>query len=225
MPTTARRLLVAIAAIELAAMPLAGAGAAQARTVAVSPGDELYAAHDHGGSRCTLGYTLTDPGTYITYGITAGHCNNPRSSYVVDRTTGAIGHFVLTVVTPDEPLDDDYGLIDFGSNRSIRTMYGMPVESISTPDAHDAVCHDGIRTGIACGSLDSRLIATQYLTSGMPQSIPGDSGGPVWQPSGNGATVIGIWLGEHIEANGTYYGRFISLTDILVNVAAKTHAA
>lgn len=223
MPTPGRRLLAAIAAIALAVMAVAGAAGAQGRSATVSPGDELYAAHGHGGSRCTLGYTFTDPGTRITYGITAGHCNNPRSSYVVDRTTGAIGHFVLTVANPDDPLDDDYGLIDFGSNRSIRTMYGMPVASISTPDAHGVVCHDGIRTGIACGSLDCRFIANQYLTTGMPQSIPGDSGGPVWQPGGDGATVIGIWLGEHIEPNGANYGWFISLTDVLVSVAAKTH--
>jgi hypothetical protein len=215
---------VATAAIALAVMAVAGAAAAQARPATVSPGDELFAAHDHGGPRCTLGYTFTDPGTSITYGITAGHCNNPASSYVVDCTSGTVGHFVLTVANPSDPLDDDYGLIDFGYSRSIRTMYGMPVRSVTPPDGRAAVCHDGIRTGIACGALDCRFIATQYLTTGMPQSIPGDSGGPVWQPSRDGATVIGIWLGEHIEPNGTHYGRFISLTDVLASVAAKTHA-
>ncbi len=214
-----------LGALALAALAVGGAAAAYARGATISPGDEIDTVQAHGGTRCTLGYTFADPGTNINYGITAGHCNK-GSDYVLDRTTGAIGHFILTVATPDDSLQDDYGLVDFGANRSVRTMYGMPVSGISIPNPHNAVCHDGIRTGIACGSLDSRLIASQYLTTGMAQSIPGDSGGPVWQLARDNAvtaSIIGIWLGEHIEANGTHYGRFISLTDVLVNVAAKTH--
>ena len=211
-----------LAALTLTAAALSYPAAAPARTDTISPGDEIDTVQPNGGTRCTLGYTFTDPGTHINYGITAGHCNK-GSDYVLDRTTGAIGHFILTVATPGDNLQDDYGLVDFGSNHSVRTMYGMPVAGISAPDPHNAVCHDGIRTGIACGSLGDRLFGSQYLTTGMAQSIPGDSGGPVWQLApDNGATVIGIWLGEHDEPNGTHSGRFISLTDVLVNVAGKT---
>ncbi|WAJ47973.1 hypothetical protein OK015_28925 (plasmid) [Mycobacterium sp. Aquia_216] len=212
--------------LALATFALAGPAVAQAHSATISPGDEIDTVQAPGGTRCTLGYTFTDPGTNINYGITAGHCNKGHGDNVVDRTTGAGGHFILTVATAGDNLQDDYGLVDFGSNHSVRTMYGMPVSGISTPDPHAAVCHDGIRTGIACGSLDGRLIASQYLTTGMAQSIPGDSGGPVWQlahDNAGTASVIGIWLGEHIEPNGAHYGRFISLTDVLVNVAAKTH--
>ncbi len=54
----------------------------------------------------------------------------------------------------------------------------------------------------------------------MPQSIPGDSGGPVWQlGSDSSATVIGIWLGEHFEPNGPRYGRFTALTDVLADIS------
>lgn len=210
----------------LAAAAVVGPAVAQAYSATISPGDEIDTVQAQGGTRCTLGYTFTDPGTNINYGITAGHCNKGHGDNVVDRTTGAVGHFSLTVVTAGDNLQDDYGLVDFGSNRSVRTMYGMLVSGISTPDPHAAVCHDGIRTGIACGSLDGRLIASQYLTTGMAQSIPGDSGGPVWQlahDDAGTASVIGIWLGEHIEPSGIHYGRFISLTDVLFNIAAKTH--
>lgn len=203
---------------------LADAATAHARANTISPGDEIDTTAADAGTRCTLGYTFTDPGTSINYGITAGHCNKAHGDYVRDHTTGAAGHFILTVFTPSDHLQGDYGLIDFGTNRSIRTMYGMPLSGISTPEANRPVCHDGIRTGIACGTLNSRLAGGQYLTNAI-QSIPGDSGGPVWQlnPDIAGtATVVGIWLGEHIEADGLRLGRFISLTDVLVNVAAKT---
>lgn len=213
-------------ALALAAIAAGSPAAAHARGATISPGDEIDTVQAHGGPRCTLGYTFADPGTNINYGITAGHCNNKGSDYVLDRTTGAVGHFILTVATPGDNLQDDYGLIDFGSNHSVRIMYGMPVTGISVPDPRNAVCHDGIRTGIACGSLGDRLFGSQYLTTGMAESIPGDSGGPVWQlnrDNAGTANVIGIWLGEHHETSTTHSGRFTSLTDVLLNIAAKTH--
>jgi hypothetical protein len=197
------------AALSLAACPLA-----HARGRSVSPGDELRTVSATNVALCTLGYTFTEPATAIAYGITAGHCDANRSSYVEDRTTGAIGHFVLTAANPGDPLEDDYGLIDFGANTAVPTMYGMPVIGMASINTRNAICHDGIRTGIACGQLGDRLIGPQYLTTGMPQSIPGDSGGPVWQVSATGAVIVGIWLGEHIDAHGTHYGRFIDLADV-----------
>ena len=220
---SAPRLTSALVALALTVMALASAPVAAALT-SISPGDELDGVGARGTARCTLGYAFTDPATGVSYAITAGHCNAGHSSYVLDRTTGALGHFALTVASPEDPLADDYGLIDFGSNHSQRVMYGMPIGGISAPDPRNAVCHDGIRTGVVCGSFGGRLVGRQYLTTGMAQSIPGDSGGPVWQLSAdNTATVIGIWLGEHFDGNGSRYGRFIGLTDILVDVADETH--
>ena len=62
----------------------------------------------------------------------------------------------------------------------------------------------------------------ELRTTGIPDSIPGDSGGPVWQVSASGAVFVGIWLGEHIDSGGTHYGRFISLADIADQIG-KTH--
>jgi len=81
-------------------------------TYYLSPGDEIRAVGAASVLRCTLGYTYTDPVTGTAYGVTAGHCNEGHSSYVEDRTTGAIGHFMLTAANPNDPLDDDYGLIE-----------------------------------------------------------------------------------------------------------------
>ena len=127
--------LVAAAGLVIASAP------AQATTAAVSPGDEIRAVGAASVLRCTLGYTYTDPVTGTAYGVTAGHCNEGHSSYVEDRTTGAIGHFVLTAANPNDPLDDDYGLIDFGAHTATPTMYGMPVvgmASSSTPEMPSA---------------------------------------------------------------------------------------
>jgi streptogrisin B len=217
---------ITLAGALLAITALLGIGAPPAaaqNTATISPGDELVTTAADGAQMCTLGYTFTNRDTGTTYGITAGHCNGHRSSSVTDRTTGAVGHFVLTVGNADQALDDDYGLIDFGTSRSLPIMYGMPVSGISAPDPTGPVCHDGIKTGVACGQVHSRLFGTQFATSGMPQSIPGDSGGPVWQLGpDNSATVIGIWLGEHIEPNGPRYGRFTGLTDVLADIRDYT---
>ena len=220
--TRARSAAAAGAALVAAAGLVTASAPAQATTATVSPGDEIRAVGAASVLRCTLGYTYTDPVTGTAYGVTAGHCNEGHSSYVEDRTTGAIGHFVLTAANPNDPLDDDYGLIDFGANTATPTMYGMPVVGMASINTRNAICHDGIRTGIACGQLGDRLIGPQYLTTGMPDSIPGDSGGPVWQVSATGAVIVGIWLGEHIDSGGTHYGRFISLADIADQIG-KTH--
>lgn len=194
---------------------------ATAAVATVSPGDELDTISAGSSTRCTLGYTYTTPAG-STYGITAGHCNATPSRYVIDRTTGAVGHFVVTVTDPAEHLADDYALIAFGRNISVPTMYGMPVTGVAGPDPAAPICHDGIRTGVACGQFDGRLAASQYCTTGMPQSIPGDSGGPVWQLNHTfGATIVGIWLGEHIRANGTHFGRFMTMPDVLAGINAR----
>ncbi len=204
---------------------LSGAPAATAAATTVAPGDEVDAMQTGGQyERCTLGYTFTaDDGN--TYGITAGHCNRTPSRYVQDRTTGAVGRFVLTVVD-DDHLADDYGVIAFGRNRSSDpTMYGMPVTDVALPNPNTTICHDGIRTGIACGQYDGRLIDNQYCTTGMARSIPGDSGGPVWQPGpGAGATIVGIWLGEHNQADGQHFGRFMRLADIMAGIKSRLSA-
>ena len=202
-----------------AALAIAGAPTADAAPRTVAPGDDIVTTAAAGGQECTLGYTFTSPaGT--TFGITAGHCNSNRSSSVTDRTTGAVGHFVLAVGNPDTPLNDDYGLINFGANRPMPVMYGMPVSGLSAVDPQRPVCHDGIHTGSACGTLHTRLAPSQYMTSGMARSIPGDSGGPVWQLTDrNTASIVGIWLGDHLEPGGAHYGRFTPLTDVMADIA------
>lgn len=215
--------MIGLAAAGLAAgVALAGAPVAGARAPhTVSPGDEIDVKYGHSGSRCTLGYTFTDPASHITYGITAGHCNDGSRSSVIDRTTGTAGRFTFSEGTTAAPLNTDFGLVDFGQSRAVKLMYGQPVDTITAIDPSKPVCHDGIRTGISCGHYAGCLSGDQHLTRGMPASIPGDSGGPVWQPTRDGhANIVGIWLGEHNDPDGSF-GRFTSLKDVLPALSAR----
>jgi streptogrisin B len=163
----------------------------QATTSTVSPGDEIVHVAADGPHRCTLGYTFTNAARR-TYGITAGHCGAGTEPNVSDRTTGATGQFVLTVTPDDEPFQD-YGLIDFGASRSIPIIKGMSVTGVALPDNRNAICHTGISTGVAFGQLADDMLINEYLATGMAPSIPGDSGGPVWQLNADAtsATVVG----------------------------------
>ena len=178
----------------------------------------MHVAQD-GPHRCTLGYTFTNAAAR-TYGVTAGHCGAGPERSVLDRTTGATGHFVVTV-TPDEEPFQDYALIDFGTSRSIPIMNGMPITGVTLPDNRNTICHTGISTGVACGQLAAGMLINQYLTTGMARSIPGDSGGPVWQLNRDGAsaTIVGIWLGEHDNDSGGHNGRFYPLTHAIADLA------
>lgn len=210
-----------MAAATTATITLMPAGTVEATTGSVSPGDDITHLELTGSERCTLGYTFT---AATTYGVTAGHCNAAPGHYVLDRSTGATGRFIVSV--HDTVVGGaDYGLIDFGATRSVPIIKGVPVTGVGAPDPEgDPVCHTGIATGVACGHLVGELIGRQYLTTGMPRSIPGDSGGPVWQlSSGVGATVVGIWLGERDTDDGAgHHGRFIGLIDVLTALGFTT---
>ena len=200
-----------------AAMALVAAAPSQASTAAVAAGDEITVHSPAGTTVCTLGYTYTTDTT--TYGVTAGHCARGGGTAVHDRDSGAIGQVTIAITGPD-PLFDDFALINFGSHRSTPTINGMPATSMSLPDPATTICRSGIRTDTVCGQLDGRLIGYQYSVTGMPESIPGDSGAPVWQPAADGtATVVGIWLGEHYTHSGTRTGRFTSLTGSITELA------
>jgi streptogrisin B len=181
----------------------------------VAAGDAIATTDANGTIRCTLGYTFTAAAK--TYGLTAGHCSPPGPARVTDLVSGATGRFVYAAADHDNALSDDYGLIDFGATAApAGDIHATPIAGIAEPSHRAIICRNGIRTGTACGQFDGRLVGSQYSTLGMTDSLPGDSGGPVWQPNPDGtATVVGIWLGEHTTAAGRRSGRFSNLYDAL----------
>jgi hypothetical protein len=212
--TTLTQLRVGIVTAGLTAAALLTAPLVGAATITVSPGDRVdYVSPVADTQFCTIGYvyTATDRRTYA---ITAGHCRTTNAGYARDKRSGLTGGFIRAVFDPPSSGGADYGLIDFG----IRTLPLSFIGNTPTSDDHpqprlgQSVCHTGVSSGQHCG----RIVAThgddQYLTAGMPASIPGDSGGPVWVQKPDGyAQIIGIWLGEKTTAAGGEYGRFASL--------------
>lgn len=208
-----RHLALAAAAIGLLAASVTALPNANAAVTTVSPADRIDTASDF----CTIGYTYTGTDQH-TYAITAGHCTTVAGDRIRDTSTGAAGAFVRAIVAPPRSGGADYGLIDFGRRAIPLPFLGnLPTTSgHPQPQPGQTVCRTGASSGQHCGSVDTVYGDHQYLTTGMPESSPGDSGGPVWIPRDDGrAQIIGIWLGGKNTAAGNLYGRFASLAGAL----------
>ncbi len=176
----------------------------------VSPGDRIVV----GATACTIGHVYTGADER-TYAITAGHCQTGPDRHVRGLPSGATGTFLRAIVDSAGSGGADYGLIDFGRRSMAVPFVGnRPVTSREHPRPcpGQSVCRTGISTGQQCGAVTKTYGAHQYLTTGMPGSVGGDSGGPVWTMTADGSIqIIGIWLGGRITAAGNAYGRFASL--------------
>lgn len=219
MRTATRRLTAtATGLLTTAALALGGSPCSHASLTVVSPGEEVDYINSSGRNQfCTIGYVYTGADMH-TYAITAGHCRaDPASGYARDKNNGLTGDFVRTVSAPPRSGGADYALIDFSSNSLASAFivnHRMPfMDGQPEPQIGENVCRMGVSSGQQCGQIAAGQGEDQYLTTGMPPSIPGDSGGPVWTPTAHGfPQIIGIWLGEKTTAAGQEYGRFASLS-------------
>jgi hypothetical protein len=221
MHATTRRFAATLSGLlTTAALALAGPPPAHATLIVVSPGEEVDYINPAGGNQfCTIGYVYTGP-DFHTYAITAGHCrSNPTSGYTRDKRSGLTGDFVRTVFESPRSGGADYALIDFTTNSLpsafIADNHTLFTDDHPEPQVGETVCRVGVSSGRHCGQIAGAQGEDQYLTltTGMPPSIPGDSGGPVWTRTSQGyARIIGIWLGEKTTAGGQEYGRFASLS-------------
>jgi hypothetical protein len=207
-----------IAVTVLAAASILGATPeAHATAASIGPGDRIdYVTADGSESFCTTGYVYTGTNGHA-YAITAGHCQADEPGHVVEETTGATGRFINAVVAPPRSGGPDYGLIDFGphvANHPANDTIDF-ASDIRPPvvEVGQEVCHLGVSSGTHCGTVAYSYGDDQFMTTGMPASVPGDSGGPVWVTDGDGrAHIVGIWLGEKSSADSSRrYGRFASL--------------
>lgn len=210
------RVRYALIAMILAVAAVAGAPPSPAAIPTVSPGDRIeYISPTADVTMfCTIGYVYTAPNLH-TYAVTAGHCRGKGAGYARTTRSGATGDFIRAIVEPPYQGGPDYGLVDFGV-RSLPLAYIGDTPTTGThpqPEKGQQVCRTGVSSGQHCGAVTGYVGKNQYLTTGMPASIPGDSGGPVWIPTADGsAEIIGIWLGDQ-TVNGQEHGRFASLAD------------
>jgi streptogrisin B len=217
-PATRRpRAFLAAVALALAATPSLTVTHAGATIFSVSPGDRIQTP-----DVCTIAYSYTGDDGH-TYAITAGHCQTSAGGHVRDEHTGATGTFIRAVVDPDPKRSGgaDFGLIDFGrdslavpfiSNRAVASgEYPRPQPGLT-------VCRTGASSGQHCGTVTMIHGEHQYLTTGMPDSTGGDSGGPVWTVRDDGhAQIVGIWLGS-LTLSGKDYGRFAALAGAITTL-------
>ncbi|WP_336603326.1 hypothetical protein, partial [Mycobacterium avium] len=207
--------------LSAATVALAGSPSSHAALTVVSPGEEVDYINPRGRSQfCTIGFVYTGADMH-TYAVTAGHCRtDPAAGHARDKHNGLTGHFVRTVFEPPRSGGGDYALIDFTTNslasafiEGTRGSHTLFTDDHPEPQIGETVCRFGVSSGQHCGQVAAAHGDDQYLTAGMPPSIPGDSGGPVWTPTAQGnAQIIGIWLGEKTTAAGQEYGRFASLS-------------
>ena len=220
---TATRLAAGIITALLATAALADPARSNAALTVISPGDQVDYITSTTTQFCTIGYVYSGP-DFHTYAVTAGHCRNSDSGYARETRTGLTGNFVRTVVQPPRSGGPDYGLIDFGRDSEPSVLVGNTpyTDDHPQPQVGQSVCHTGVTSGQHCGQIAAAQGADQYLTTGMPASLPGDSGGPVWtRPAHGFAQIIGIWLGEKTTAAGQEYGRFASLATGLQLLSAS----
>ncbi|OBJ86074.1 trypsin-like serine protease, partial [Mycobacterium asiaticum] len=148
--------------------------------------------------------------------VTAGHCRIEDGGVVRTRS-GRSGTFQRAIFESPYSGGADYALVDFGSTAMAGDRIGdIPASRVHPdPKIGQKVCRTGISSGQHCGTVVEQHGPYQFLTTGMPSSIPGDSGGPVWIPTRNGwAQIIGIWLGEKSSRlTSIENGRFASLAD------------
>ncbi|ASL12336.1 serine protease (plasmid) [Mycobacterium europaeum] len=219
MRTTTHRSAATVASLAAAAaLALTSSPSSHAALTVVSPGDEVDYINPGGRNQfCTIGYVYTGADMH-TYAITAGHCRaDSRAGYARDKRNGLTGDFVRSVFEPPRSGGADYALIDFSTNSlasAFITDHRMPfIDGYPEPQIGETVCRMGVSSGQQCGQITASQGEDQYLTTGMPPSIPGDSGGPVWTSTAHGfPQIIGIWLGEKTTAAGQEYGRFASLS-------------
>jgi len=193
------------------------APAAHAAAPSISPGDRIEYMTDEGAaSFCTVGYVYTGSNGHA-YAITAGHCQTDDPGHVLDGSATVTGRFVDSLVAPPRSGGPDYGLIDFGPAVTPRSVIGddIAVAAAEPPavELGQTVCRLGVSSGHHCGTVAYRYGDDQFMTTDMPASVPGDSGGPVWVTDDDGqAHILGIWLGEKTSADSSRrYGRFASL--------------
>lgn len=171
------------------------AASAHAEPSLVYPGMPI----SQGGLSCTLGFV--DPQRRV--GITAGHCFRGAGD-VHDETGAVIGQKVLVHDNrpPEGPVYDDehtidYEAIKFGDSTELNDILanGQRLERDDSvvPDIGMQVCHTGITTGDACGSI-TRLGNGWFRFDG-PVIAKGDSGGPVYTRVNDRTVMLGIIRG------------------------------
>ncbi len=188
-------------------------------------GDAVYGQGDESENACTLNFganektgTKKSNGEYLweRFALTAGHCFQQGATvFRYAKEKGKDVEFAIGQLTrraygvPVEGYATDAEAIHlkdgFGTPEWIwvSSGYAQKTASPSVPYAGELACNSGIEGGTACGQITG-LKEEYFLHSAYPEwvweivglhTIPGDSGGPVWDLRTGAA--LGTWTGGH----------------------------
>jgi hypothetical protein len=184
----------AVATAVALALALAPAAAHAAPGVPVFPGMEIR----QDSNLCTLAFVDVDSRTAFT----AGHCRGSGS--VGDRDGDVIGHqTVFRDNTPDgATISTDHQIADWEAFQlapDVALTNVLPggralfFDPAVVPAPGLPVCHFGVITGESCGTVDAVNNGWFTMSNGVV-SQKGDSGGPVYSPTGDGrAAIVGMF--------------------------------
>ncbi|MEV7807659.1 trypsin-like serine protease [Microbispora sp. NPDC088329] len=178
---------------------------------------------DDTGARCTAGWPVhSTSNSNYHYILTAGHCGRPYENWRNGNRSRSIGrvvgenqgHDLLLIDAPDHVGNQIYdGGVPGGTNTT--PEFSKSIAGYGNVYYGQWLCQSGAVSGAVCNyqvatngqesycgydafgayeCYNDLFVAIQY--NGLPGSIKGDSGGPVFTPAGN--TVI---------ANGVISGR------------------
>jgi len=169
-------------------------------------GDAIYG----GGSRCSLGFNVTD-GTY-SYLLTAGHCGNITSTWYANSSSTTLIGYVEGSSFPT----NDYALIGYYNDiprpGSVNLYNGTSRDITRAGNAYvgQSVSRSGSTTGLRSGSVQGLNATVNYQEGSVFGMIRtnvcaegGDSGGSLFA----GNTALGLTSGGsgNCRTGGTTY--------------------
>ena len=196
---------LALTALAAVMSVLAAAPANAAPTDPLHPGDQVFVVHaDDSVSTCTVGPYVSFPGSDgdTRYGaVTAGHCGDNGDNVYRRRGDGSRELVSQIYGAINDKTSLDYALLPlnraFVSQGGPYTPSGVMLTQELAAAAFQGVdvslCASGITTGTRCGPLVE--VIGGRIHARFP-SDHGDSGGPVWVNTANGAEVVGILRGN-----------------------------
>lgn len=180
----------------------------------VAAGDAIYG----GGSRCSLGFNVTD-GTY-SYLLTAGHCGNLTDTWYADSSSSTLIGYVEGTSFPT----NDYALIGYYNDiprPGVVNLYNGSTRDITGAGnafVGQSVERSGSTTGLWGGTVQGLNATVNYQEGSVFGTIktnvcaePGDSGGALFA----GNTALGLTSGGsgNCSSGGTTY--FQTVTEAL----------
>lgn len=177
--------------------------------VLIAGGQAIYSGS---GGRCSLGANARRGTAY--YFVTAGHCSTGSTTWYADPNRTIVLGSTAGTSFPG----NDYGIIRY-TNSNVRhpsAVYTYPgllnIRGAGSAYVGQAVCRSGSTTGVRCGTVTGLNMTVNYAqgtVSGLIRTNicaePGDSGGPLYDPSTG--LVLGILSGGsgNCSTGGTTY--------------------